>query len=710
MLSAMRAWTGVVLALALVGCGGGGGGPSFAITALGLSGQTPGDTAAGDVAGNEVLVIEGAGFDPASTFFFGTTPAVTVVFVSETELRVTTPAMPAGTVDIRVVNPDGAETVLEGAFTFGTPPTLATIVALDGPGVGTPLAVVDGTTMLELTGTGFEDGATVEVDGVSTTATFVDDTTLRCEAPNLPTERVATVVVRNPTGFTAMLAETLEYTQRYSLVAQPGGLDEAQVRHLLKRAGFGAPDTLVQSYRNQQSGGLADQLLTFRRDGAVIAVERDARAIFDVNPPPTAEANARTYQEWYIHLLRHNPRVLQERLAWFLHNHFATSQIGLGGGERWWIHEQIELFRSFGRARVDGGLDFDWRELCIRICKDRAMLRWLDGVNSRRGAPNENFARELWELFMLGEGRGYTQEDIVEASKAFTGFRRVDVEETDYDTVRYEASRHDESQKTIFGVTGNFGYDSISPYHENGENIETDPRDTDGGIVALTLRERPIEASTFICRKLAQYFLYDDVTDEMVNELAQILRDNDWNMRPVLRAMITSKAMFSSHARKAQIKQPIEYVLQFLRNTDIDTTESRIRGALDSLQQEPLEPPGVEGWPRGNAWMGGQAMLERINFLRDVVRDLDDTPSQINPLLPPAGQRSPSELVDHLARLIGVELTEFARTRMIEYVTTELEGETVVPFDFDPTDDRDLRMKTRGLLYLLAQYHDGHRQ
>ncbi len=710
MQSFRRAWAGVVLALAMVGCGGSSG-PSFAITALGLVGGDLEATAAGEITGNEVFTIRGVGFDPASEFYFGATAAPTLVFVSATELRVTTPPMPEGVVDIRIVNPDGAETTLEGAFTFAVAPTLAAVVALDGPGVGTSLALVDDRTALELTGTGFKTGATVWIDGIEVVGTFVNATTLQCAAPNLPTERVADVAVRNPEGLRATLVETLTYTQRYSLAPQPGGLSEDQVRHLLRRAGFGASDTSVLALRNRTGSSIADSLLNIRADAALNAVESNAFAIFEDTPPPSAEINARTYQEWHIHLLRNNEKTLQERLAWFLHNHFATSQTALGGGERWWIYEQIQLLRSFGKPIGEGGLDFNWRELCIRICKDRAMLRWLDGINSRNGAPNENFPRELWELFMLGEGRGYTQEDIVQASRAFTGFRRVDVEGQEYDTVRYEKNGHDAADpKTIFGVTGNFGYDSVSPYHEDGAGIDVDDRDTDGGIVALTLRERPVEASTFICRKLAETFLYDDVSDALVEELAQMLRDNDWNMRPVLRAMIGSKAMFSAHTRKSQIKQPVEFVLQFLRNTDIDATESRIRGALDSLQQEPLEPPGVEGWPRGSAWMGGQAMLERINFLRDVVRDLDDTPTQINPILPPVGQRSPGEIVDHLARLIGVELTVFARTAMIEYVTTELSGDVVVPFDFDPTDERDLRMKTRGLLYLLAQYHDGHRQ
>ncbi|MDH3591050.1 MAG: DUF1800 family protein [Planctomycetota bacterium] len=699
----------LLLTTLLAACGSGGG-PSFALTGLGLIGDPLGGVAGGVVDGGDTVVIAGYGFEDGAAVLFGDTPAVTVTFISVNEIRAVTPAMPAGAVDVVIRNPDDTEARRPNAFVFGLPPTLLEVVALDGPAAGQAVAAVDTPTEFEVRGTDFKDGASVMVDGADVAETFVDANTIRFTAPARGTEVRLDVTVRNPEGIAETLSSAIFYTAEFSLAPQPGTLDEQQVRHLLRRGAFGASAPVVASRVGTTANATCAWLVNVTRDSAVQQVEADAFAIYGDTAPPANDVNARANQEWWIHLIRNNPQPLQERLTWFLHEHFATNQDQFGGSEKWWMHDQMQLFRRFCLPRSQGGLDYDWQDLLVEVSKNRAMLEWLDGTNSRRGNPNENFARELWELFMLGEGNGYVQADIVEAAKAFTGFDDVDEEGTDYKTVRYFVDRHDERDKTIFGMTGKFGYDSISPFHENGAGIATDPRDTDGGVVALTLRERPVEASTFICRKLAAFFLYDDPSDAVVAALAQTLRDNDWNMKPVLREILNSKAMFSAHARKAKIKDPAEYVFQFLRTTGIDFEPSRIRSALDVLLQRPLHPPDVDGWPTGEAWMGGQNMLERINFIRDVIERLDDVPTQIDPLVPPAGQRSPTELVDHIADTMGVELTEVARTEFITYVTTTLEDGAEVPFAYDPTNAGHLEMKTRGLLYLIAQYHNGHRQ
>jgi len=145
------------------------------------------------------------------------------------------------------------------------------------------------------------------------------------------------------------------------------------------------------------------------------------------------------------------------------------------------------------------------------------MLAWLDGLGSIADAPNENFARELWELFMLGEGQGYTEADIKEASRAFTGFRRQRNDATlGYDTVVYVEANHDPASKTIFGVSGRFGYD---------DNLAFDTRDTDGGIVDLTLRERGAGAARHLARKLLSFLVYVDPPEAVVEDLAAGLRD-----------------------------------------------------------------------------------------------------------------------------------------------------------------------------------------
>jgi uncharacterized protein (DUF1800 family) len=371
------------------------------------------------------------------------------------------------------------------------------------------------------------------------------------------------------------------------------------------------------------------------------------------------------------------------------------------------------------------GLGYDWRALLVEIAKDRAMLEWLDGRSSTKGAPNENFPRELWELFMLGEGNGYTEDDIKEAARACTGFLRLRTgAQTQDDTLEigYRPNRHDTGDKTFLGATGKFGYDSVSPFYTpTGSDIpqpavETDPADTEG-IVSVTLRQRPVEASTFICRRLAEFFLYDGVHDMIVDELAADLRApgaDQWNLRPILRKLLASKAMFSQRAIKGKVKDPVEFTIGFLRVTgialhpDLTTNTRRLYDRLVALDQVPLDPPDVNGWPHGTAWMSAQAMVERFNFVNFAVQQLENVPAEIDPLLPPAGQRSAAQLVDHIAALLDVKLTSVARSNFINYVGSALQGDAVVPAPFDPADADQLKNKSRGLIYLIGRYHDAH--
>jgi uncharacterized protein (DUF1800 family) len=432
-----------------------------------------------------------------------------------------------------------------------------------------------------------------------------------------------------------------------------------------------------------------------------------------------------------------NPNPLQERLAWFLHEHFATSDAGFPDTAAWFFGPHVNMFRRFsldtGDATADGGagMAYDWKRLCIEVAKDRAMLEWLNGRVSRVGAPNENFARELWELFMLGEGSGYTEEDIQNAARAFTGFewfsdRAHVVLPDDRLELRYRVTRHDATDKKIFGVTAKFGYDSIGPLYwaDDAGNfntaIDTDARDTGGGVVAHTLRERPTEAARFICRKLCEFLLYDNPHDAIVDPLADQLKAagaSQWNLEPILRRILESKAMYSARARKSLVRTPVEFVLQFLRTADVDlhatnliTNASRIELALrQDLGQVPLEPPDVNGWPGGSAWLSSQGMLERTNFITYAISFLDDFNAQIGPLLPPVGQRDPTQLVDHLADILDVRLSADARARAIAYVTTQESAGATIPFNYVQGNLEHVKMKTRGLLFIIAQYHDAHR-
>ena len=696
-------------ALALApACGGGGGGP-LALLSIQVLTQPAGPLSPfGTTAGGDEVRLRGVSFPQGATILFGLQAGINVRLVNSGRILVESPPGGKGIVDVTVTDPATNETtVLANGFRYIAPPVAATVLALTGPTAGQASGPIAGGVTVEMTGTNFKIDCTIFVGGVQATVDSVAFTAVRFQLPAAVADATVDVEIRNPEGLASILFGGFFYTQEFSLARAADVIDADAARQLYRRAGFAATEQVIAQAVAQGLKATVTGLLDYSND---TQIEIEALALYGDDPPPSSAFPPRVNQEWWIKLILTNGNPLQERLAYFLHDHFATNQRNFPEDSYWWMHEHIKLFRRFSMSQAEGGLAYDWRRMCVEIAKDRAMLEGLDGLRSTNEAPNENFARELWELFMLGEGVGYTQADIVEASRAFTGMRRLREDGVPYGDVIYNPELHDASDKTVFGVTGRFGYDSISPFHPAGPGVETDARDTDGGIVALTLAQRPVEASTFICRKLAAFFLAEDPDDGLVAELAADLRAADWNMRPVLEKIFCSKAFFSRNVTKGKIRSPVEFVFGFLRASDITLRENLVRVALTRIGQLLLEPPDVNGWPTGAAWMGSQAVLERINFLVLAVSTLNDVPAQIDPLIPPPGNRAPAELVDHISRLLGVDLSTTARDAYIAYVTLQKDEDQIVPFNFDPTNDEHLLMKTRGLVYMIGQYHDGNRQ
>jgi len=686
----------------------------------------------GTTAGGDQIQITGRGFIGGCVVLVGGTPG-TVTQVSSQQVLATTPPGPAGFATITVSNPGGETANLAGTFQYVAPPAVLSVVLLTGPTTGENRAPIAGGETGRITGANLKSGLTVRVGGVAAPTTFVDPTTATFTVPATANEQVSDIVVTNPEGLGGTLTRGLIYTAEFSLVQATNSLTDARANHLFRRAAFGAPPDVIQQAKQDGLVQTVNRLLTYTN---APAVENEALTMYGARPPPTDNLNDRNTKHWWIHLLLNNPNPLQERLAWFLHDHFATSEQGFNANFRWTLYNQINLFRRFSVAKGDQlasgapGLGYDWKALLIETVKDRAMLEWLDGRQSTRFAPNENHPRELWELFMLGEGNGYTEDDIKQAAKAMTGFYWYypDTSNPDHPfllDIAYRPSRHDADPKTILGATGHFGYDSVSPFYEVSTNpittdpsIETDSRDTEGGIVALTLRQRPVEASRFIVYKLWEFFVYENPHDDVIDPLAQQLRaagPNQWNLKPILDVILKSKAMYSSRAMKGDVKGPVDYVFGFLRSTNIRlhpniaTNAARIRLALIDMDQVVLAPPDVSGWPSGLTWMGSQTMLERYNFLALAVKELDDQTGDILPLLP-APNPSPTELVDHIATLLDVQLSGNARSRYIEYVTSDWVGGQQVPFAYDPNNPDHVKLKTRGLIWMIAQYHDAHRK
>ncbi|MHC4547878.1 MAG: DUF1800 family protein [Planctomycetota bacterium] len=729
----MRVWRYFLASIAggamllLPACGGGGGGSAgqlvLALQSITVSSQPAGpESPFGTTQGGDTVHLHGLAFANGLTVTIGTQPAG-VQQVSSTEVVVSSPPGPEGFAVVTVTNPTGESSSLTSTFQYIMPPTALSLVALTGPTINENRAPIAGNETIQVNGSDFKPNATIDVGGSGVATTFVDPTRLTFLAPSVPNEAAVDVLVRNPEGLTSTLTRALIYTQEFSLERAGNGLTQARASHLYRRAGFGAPPPVINQAVADGLFATVARLVDYTNDPTV---ENEALALYGVRIPPDANINNRTNQQYWIHLMLKNPNPFQDRLAFFLHDNFATSGRNFNFDFTWTLNVQVKLLRRFSMAASDAlatgepGLAYDWERMCAEIAKDRAMLDWLDGRVSRVGNPNENFARELWELFMLGEGRGYTETDIQEAARAFTGFLwfRTGATGDDELDILYRPARHDTSEKTILGATGRFGYDSVSPFLEGNPSAETDAADTDGGVVALTLRQRPVEASTFICRKLWEFFVYEDPHDVVVDALAAQLRTagpNQWNLKPILIKMLESKAMYSSRAVKGKVKSPVEFLMGFLRSTEIDLHPTRIDlntrriyDRLVTMGQVLLDPPDVNGWPAGLSWMAAQSQVERFNLLNFAVEQLDDVPTQIDPLLPPRSSITPTSLVDHIAGILDVQLSGNARNQAIAYVTSQLVGGSVVPFAFDPNNDEHIKNKSRGLIYMIGQYHDAH--
>ena len=633
------------LCLLIAACGGGGqaavplpveSASLLAIEVVGRSGNVVATT------GGEEVRIVGGGL--SGDVAFGGVPAAEVRFEGDDAVVATTPVMTVGVVDVTV----GDRTLFD-ALEFREPPRVLGLAAVGGPLAGEARASVDGDTLVEVTGTDLRPPLGVFVGGVAVVADKVVG--YRFLAPEQPSEGVVNVEIRNADGLGALAV--LPYTAEFSLAPAADALDSARAHHLYRRAGFGGtPDEILAAVDD----GLVRTVVRLVTPAPVTSVEAAAALVYDA-VPPREPVNRRANQEWWLHLLLKNPNVLQERMALLWHDHFATSQRALNDAT-WFMHEQIQLFRRQGLG--------NWRELCDAVTKDYAMLAWLDGIFSTEERPNENFARELWELFMLGEGAGYTEADIQEAARAFTGFK-LQYEPDHFVTVKYLPERHDADAKTVFGVTGRFGYGGV------------DARDTDGSIVDLTLERRGDEAARFVCEKLAAHFLYPDPPATITSDLATQLRDGGWELRPIVERLLMSKAMFSARAHRAQLKSPIEFVVGYLRATGIDMPVHRVNQRLVNLDQALCEPPSVAGWPEAESFYGAQAMLERLNFLNEAVSHVHE----------PLGVALP----DDFAERLDVTLSPEAKEEMHAYLAA---------------GDPDPIAKSRGLLYMVGQYHAGY--
>jgi uncharacterized protein (DUF1800 family) len=466
-----------------------------------------------------------------------------------------------------------------------------------------------------------------------------------------------------------------------SLAAKTSFTDE-DVRHLLARTHFGVVEAERQAVHTAGVPAYVASMLVFP---ATSAVEDEANALLvNEDDPPGLEgrfpSHGQLAQRW-LHLMTRTTTPFQERLAFFWHDHFAASSSIVESNATSWVRDHVDLWRREGAGNL--------RDLLVSMARDPLMLAWLNGLESTRRAPNENFAREFFELFTLGVDVGYTQADVLEAARAFTGWRQRFDAATGLSYVEFDPNRHDANAKTIFGVT-------IA-----GQN-QTDDYEA---VVDLTLANRPV--AEFVARKLFEHFVYAGPSEALVSQMASVLEDGGWELAPLLRAIFTSEAFYSDRAKEGIVKGPVDHAVGFIRSTGLRIRLTSLDTALSAAGQRPTMPPTVAGWPEGSLLLSAQGMLDRANLVLQCVTDRTrQADAGIDPrgLLPPGAPTS-LESVRALAALLHVRLSPEDETSCATYLDSQRRNDgTVVASPFDASNATHVDERVRGLLYVLAQH------
>jgi uncharacterized protein (DUF1800 family) len=279
---------------------------------------------------------------------------------------------------------------------------------------------------------------------------------------------------------------------------------------------------------------------------------------------------------WWLQRMAKGPRPFQEKMVLFWHGHFATSVEKVRDAYLMW--RQNELFR---RLATD-----NWLRLLVEVAKDPAMLLWLDQAQSRKQHPNENFAREVMELFTLGEGH-YTEKDITEAARALTGWSY------DRDTQKFvdRPFQHDDGIKTVLGKTG-----------------ELDGLDVLEQIVAQP------QAAMFITAKLWNFFAGQPPSNELTAALAQVFRRSGNNFKPLLHTMFRSEEFYGDTLIRAQVKSPVQWLVGTVRMLEAELPPPQVCwGLTRNLGQDLFAPPNVKGWDGGLTWITTNTLFSRYN-------------------------------------------------------------------------------------------------
>jgi len=411
------------------------------------------------------------------------------------------------------------------------------------------------------------------------------------------------------------------------------------IAHLLRRAGFGSNASDLDFYTSLGFVGSVDHLINYDRvdNSALEETISQMRA----NNPTYSNAERPEYGHpnlevaiWLARMLL-TRRPLQEKMALYWHGHFTSSVQDVRFAPL--MHRQNELFRAHALTR-------NFKDLTRAVARDPAMLIYLDNNTNRKGNPNENWARELMELFTLGIGN-YTENDVKEAARAFTGWTLNRQRE-----FTFNGNQHDNDSKTVLGVTGNL----------------------DGDDVINILLMQPAHPR-FMARRLFRFFVYDDPDEATVTRFADIYVKSGFSINELVTQLLLSGEFRSEKALFSVVKSPIEFTIGALRALSARITDLRawnqFNQPLRIMGQQVYSPPDVGGWPGNRSWINSTTYYARADMARTLVSIESNATVDPSEIAAQAGLGTSEAAVDYfLELLLQSDVPSEYRNTLLKYM------------------------------------------
>jgi uncharacterized protein (DUF1800 family) len=335
----------------------------------------------------------------------------------------------------------------------------------------------------------------------------------------------------------------------------------------MRRAGFSCDSDELAARTQRGLDATVSDLLYYEN-------APESRNLFDPDAAKPESLSLSRIQAFWLYRMMNSPRQLQEKMTLFWHGHFATAFYKVDNAS--YMLRQNQFLRNNAMG--------NFRDILLGISRDPAMLVWLDNVSNDKDAPNENYAREVMELFSLGRGN-YTEADIKQGAKAFTGWKIRN------DHFWVDILDHDFSAKTILGAQGKL----------NGDDMID------------IIVQQPV-AARFMAQKLLEFFAADEPDGAWVYRIAQTFSQTNGDMRATVEAIFRSPEFYSDAVMSAKLKSPAEFAVGAIRELGLSAVYADVISYMADMGQELFNPPTVKGWDGGRTWVSTSAMLARINF------------------------------------------------------------------------------------------------